>query len=47
MCKTWISKIPENIFDVRPLTIFQTETDVLKYVPLATDHNNICFQAVR
>ena len=23
MCKTWISKIPENGFDVRPLTIFK------------------------
>ena len=51
MCWTWILKIPEYGFDIQPLMIFQTETEIetwvySKGVPWATDYDNSHFHAV-
>ena len=52
MCKTWILKIATIGFDVRHLTIFQTENETktlvfYKDVPWATEYGNISFHAAR
>ena len=52
MGKLCILKIPENGFDSRPLTIFQTETEIetwvcQKDVPWASNYDNIGFHSVR